>query len=223
MLRLAQAAAFAAVIFCCAPVSAQTYPGSTAPGRIEIGGGIVWTGGYEAGSLDATESANSSTGGSPLTLFTTRSRVPAATGVDARVAYYFGSRFSAEGLFQFSQPKLRVKTDDDFENAVATEVVGTVSSYLFGGSLVYHFGSGKVVPFILGGGGYLRLLDEDYAEVISGNEAHAGGGVKIWLGSGATRLGLRVEAQLSSRSKSPGFEDKRRALPAMSAGLLFRF
>ena len=180
-------------------------------------------GGYDAGSRNATESSNSSTGAAPTTLFTSSSRVPAAAGVDARVAVYFGDRLSAEGLFQFSRPNVRTTLGSDFENALQEVAVGAFSSYLFGGSLVYHFGSGRIVPFVLGGGGYLRLLDEDNADVATGNEAHAGGGVKVWLGSGASRVGLRVDAQISSRSKSPGFEDKRRALPSFGAGVLYRF
>lgn len=190
---------------------------------IEMSGGVVSMGGHDAGSRDATESANSSTGGSPITLFTSSSRAAAMTGFDARVGVLLGSRVAAEGLFQFSRQNLRVTLGSDFENALPETAVGEFSSYLLGGSLVYHFGSGRVVPFVLGGGGYLRLLDEANAEVITGNEAHAGGGVKIWLGSGARRLGIRVGAQASVRSKSPGFEDTRRILPAVSAGLTYRF
>jgi hypothetical protein len=219
------AIALAAVAFVPASASAQIYVGRPMPraGTIEIGGGAVWTGGYDAGSRDATESSNSSTGGAPITLFTSSSRAAAVTGVEARAAVYLGSRVSAEGLFHFSRPNVRVTLDDDFENALPEVAVGSFSSYLFGGSLVYHFGRGKVVPFVLGGGGYLRLLDEDNAEVNSGNEAHAGGGVKIWFGSGGSRLGVRIDARLSARSKSPGFEDKRRLLPTLGGGLLYRF
>lgn len=214
-----------AMVFCSAPAAAQMYVGSAAPhaGTVEIGGGVVWTGGYDAGGGDATESSNSSTGGSPITLFTSSARAQAVTGMDVRAAVYLGSRLSAEGLFQFSRPSVRVRLDDDFENALPQVAVGSFSSYLFGGSLVYHFGTGRVVPYVLGGGGYLRLLDEDNAEVNSGNEAHAGGGVKIWFGSGGNTLGLRVDAQISARSKNPGFEDKRRVLPAVAAGIAYRF
>ena len=193
-----------------------------AAAQVEVSGGIVWSGGYDASSLNAMESPNSSTGGAPLTLFTTSARVPAVTGFDARAGIHLGSRVAAEGLFQLSRPKLRVKAGDDFENAVAEDVVGGFSSYLFGGSLVYHLGTGRVVPFVLGGGGYIRLLDEDNADVVTGGEVHAGGGVKVWFDAGR-KFGARVDAQASVRSKNPGFEDKRRVLPAVSAGLTFRF
>ncbi|HET7695873.1 MAG TPA: outer membrane beta-barrel protein [Vicinamibacterales bacterium] len=203
--------------------AALLFPASAAAQSVEISGGVAWTGGYEAGSRNATETANSSTGGSPITLFTSSSRVKSVAGVDARVGVNFGSRVGVEGLFQFFQPELRVTLGSDFENALPEQAVGSASTYLFGGSLVYHFGSGRIVPFLLGGGAYLRQLDEDNAQVTTGNEVHGGGGVKIWLGSGAPRFGVRVDAQASVRSTSPGFESTRRVLPAVNAGLIYRF
>jgi len=205
--------------------AAQPYIGGTAPhaGSIEIGGGVIWTAGYDAGSRDATESPNTTTGGSPLTLFTSSSRVRPVTGVGAQAGVYLSSRVSVEGVFQYSKPSLVTTLGDDFENAAPLDAVGGLSSYLVGGSLLYHFGSGKVVPFVAGGASYLRQLDEANADVLTGNDVHAGGGVKVWFGSGESRVGLRIDAQVSSRSKSAGFEDKRRTLPVVGAGLVFLF
>lgn len=204
-------------------IAALLLPAPAAAQGIEIGGGVAWVGGYSAGGRDATETANSSTGGGPITLFTSSSRVTSASGFDAHAGVWLGSRVAAEGLFQYSRPTLRVKLQNDFENALPEDAVGAFATYLFGGSVLYHFGSGRVVPFVLGGGGYLRYLDEDNMEAVTGNEVHAGGGVKIRLGSGAAGFGVRVDAQASVRSTSPGFEDTRRVLPALSAGLTYRF
>jgi hypothetical protein len=223
-LAVGAAAALAALLLPM-PAAAQPYIGSAAPhgGSIEIGGGVVWLGGYDTGDPSATETSNSSTGGAPLTLFATTSRVAPATGVDARAAVYLSSRAAVEGLFQFARPELRVRITSDFENAADTTAVGRTSSYVFGGSLVYHFSTGRIVPFVIGGGAYLRQLDEDNAAVLTGNEVHAGGGVKVWFGTGPRALGLRLDAQASSRSRSAGFEEKRRLLPTLSAGLSYRF
>lgn len=205
--------------------AAQPYLGATAPHAksVEIGGGVVWTAGYDAGSRAATESANSSTGGAPVTLFSTSARVAPVAGIEARAGVYLGPRVSVEAAFQFSRPQLRVMLDDDFENAAAQEAVGGLSSYVIGGSVLYHFGGGHVVPFVMGGGGYLRQLDEDNADVLTGNELHGGGGVKVWFGAGESRLGLRVTAQASVRSRTASFEQKRRILPLVSAGLVYLF
>jgi hypothetical protein len=222
---LVRTLAVVAIALIPAYAAAQPYLGSASPhrGSIEIGGGVVWTAGYDAGSGSAMESPNTTTGAAPLTLFTTSAKVPAVAGVEARAGVYLGPRLSAEAAFQFSRPQLRVTLDDDFENAAAQEAVGGLSSYVIVGSLLYHFGSGRVVPFVSGGGGYLRQLDEDNADVLSGNELHAGGGVKVWFGTGESRLGLRLEAQASARSKSAGFEEKRRLLPVFGAGLVYLF
>jgi hypothetical protein len=215
----------AAVLLIPGDAAAQPYLGRPVPhaGSVEIGGGVVWTAGYDAGDRDAIESPNSTSGGAPLTLFTSSARVPAVAGVDARAGVYLSTRVSVEAAFQFSRPKLHVTLDDDFENASAEEAVGGLSSYVIAGSLLYHFGSGRVVPFVSGGGGYLRQLDEDNADVLTGNELHGGGGVKLWFGTGGNRLGLRLDAQASSRSKSAGFEQKRRLLPVVGAGLIYLF
>lgn len=217
-------ATLAAVLLCATAASAQPYPANTPhAGSFEAGGGVVWMGGYEAGARSAMESPNSLTGGAPLTLFSTTARVPAVAGLEGRAGVYLGARVSAEAAFQFSRPSLRVDLGDDFENAAPQEAVGRFSSYVIAGSVLYHFGSGRIVPFVSGGGGYLRQLDEDNAGVLSGNEVHGGGGVKIWFGTGASRLGLRLDAQASARSKSPGFEQKRRILPVLGAGLVYLF
>jgi hypothetical protein len=206
-------------------VAAQTYSGSASPhaGSIELSGGGMWTGGYDAGSSTATETRNSTTGGTPLTLFTQRSRVAPVAGVEARAGVYLSARISVEGLFQFSRPTLRTSLRDDFENAAPIEATGGLSSYVAGGSVLYHFGSGRVVPFVAGGAGYVRQLDEDNAEVLTASEVHGGGGVKLWFGTTPRHLGVRLDAQLSVRSKAAGFEQKRRALPVVSAGLLYLF
>ena len=222
------AASIAAVVVAvlCAPAgaAAQTYSGAGSPhaGSIEVSGGVVWIGGYGAGSSTATESRNSSTTTTPLTLFTQSSRVGAVAGVDARAGVYLSARISAEGVFQFSRPTLRTSLRDDFENAAPIEATGGVSSYVAGGSVLYHFGTGQVVPFVAFGGGYVRQLDEDNADVLTASEVHGGGGVKAWFGT-PHHLGVRFDAQVSARSKAAGFEQKRRTLPVLSAGLVYVF
>ena len=204
---------------------AQPYPGNTGPraGSFELGGGVVWMGGYDAGSRAATLSPNSSTGGSPITLFTSESKVAPIAGVEARAGVYLGSRVSAEANFQYSRPVLRTTIGSDFENAESIDATETLSSYLVTGSLVYHFGSGRVVPFVRGGAGYLRQLHEDNAELLTGSEVHGGGGVKIWFGTAGSRFGLRLDAGVSARSKSVAFEQKRRVLPVAGAGVVYVF
>ena len=111
----------------------------------------------------------------------------------------------------------------DFESADSVDADETITSYLIGGSVLYHFGEGRFVPFIAGGGGYLRQLHDGSTEVLTGSEFHAGGGVKYWLGSGSHRFGLRVDTQMSARAKSIAFEQKGRIVPSLAAGISYLF
>ena len=79
------------------------------------------------------------------------------------------------------------------------------------------------MPFVSGGGGYLRQIDDANADLVTGTEIHAGGGLKYWFGRGGRRLGLRVDAGLSSRNRSVAFEQKRRMVPSVGAGLAVQF
>lgn len=216
----------AAALLLLAPlhVCAQPYAGSTRPGAgtLEIGGGVLWSRGYDAGGRAALETRNTTAGTGPLTLFETESQMLSATGVGAQVGVYLGRRLSAEGVFKYSRPILRLRAASDFENADSLNIDGQVATYVVGGSVLYHFGDGRFVPFVSGGGGYLRQLDEGNAVLVTGSEIHAGGGVKIWFRS-ARRLGLRLDAEVSSRDKAVAFEQKRRIIPTLGAGVSVRF
>jgi hypothetical protein len=79
-----------AVLALAAPVSAQS--------RFEIGAAFTWTGSVGAGGVDATETRNPATGSSPLTLFDTNSRIDAAPGAAATLAFFATSRLAVEGF-----------------------------------------------------------------------------------------------------------------------------
>ena len=216
----------AALIVCVARVSAaQTYTGSGSDaGSFEVTGGVVWTAGYDTGSANANLTRNPTTGAAPLTEFqVVDSRMLSAPGADVHLGVYLARRISAEATFQYSRPMLRAHLGADFEGADPIDADETITSYLVGGSLLYHFGDGRFVPFVAGGAGYLRQLHAGNTEVLTGTEVHGGGGVKYWFGTGTHRLGLRLDAQVSSRDKAIAFEQKRRTLPTVAAGLSYRF
>jgi hypothetical protein len=109
---------------------------------------------------------------------------------------------------------------NDFEGATGADATVAISSYLFGGSVRYHFGGGRLGPFVSGGAGVLRQLDGDRATVVTGTELHAGGGVMYRL---SPHLALRVDAGVSTRDKSIEFEGKRHTVPVIGGGVTFRF
>jgi hypothetical protein len=205
-----------------AAAAAQPYIGRSTPhrGSFEISGGVVWTGGYDAGSGEAKETT---AGTAPLTLFVVDGQMKSGPGAAVQVGIYLGRRVSAEAAFHYSRPILRARVTSDFESAGDVDLDGTVVSYLAGGSLLYHFSDGRIVPFVSGGGGYLRQLDEENADLLTGTEIHAGGGLKYWMGRGKRRFGLRLEALASVRSKSVAFEQKQRIVASFAAGMAYLF
>ena len=206
-----------------AAASAQPYIGTSGPqkGNVEFSGAAAWTGGYDAGDAAALETRNTNTG--TLTLFNVNGDVKSAPGVEARIGFFLTSRVSAEGLFQYTRPVLHADLSDDFEGATGADADETVSSFLFGGSMLYHFGSGRFMPFVLGGAAALRQVHEDSSETVTGLEIHGGGGVKYWFNASSRGFGLRADAVVSSRSKSVGFEEKRRIVPTVTGGFSYVF
>jgi hypothetical protein len=202
--------------------AAQPYIGTSAPhrGSFELSGGVVWTGGYDAGSADAKETT---AGTAPLTLFVVDATVKSGPGAAVQIGVYLGRRVSVEAAFHYTRPILQAHLTNDFESAADVDAENTITSYLMGGSLLYHFGDGRIVPFVSGGGGYLRQLSENNADLLTGTEVHSGGGLKYWMGTGTRRIGLRLEAQASARSKAVAFEQKRRIVPSFAGGISFLF
>jgi len=191
-------------------------------GSIEFAGGVVWTGGYSAGSAPANETRNPSGGSTPLTLFQTDSRVLGAIGLDARAGVYLSRRVLVEGLFELRRPVLRTHLSGDFESAASADADVTIASYLFGASLLYDLRAGRAIPFVSGGAGYVREIPEG-GDVLTGTEVHAGGGLTYGLTRGHRPLGARLEVQASERSRSVAFDQKRRILASVAAGLTWRF
>jgi hypothetical protein len=196
-------------------------------GSIEVGGGFLWTGGYDAGTSSADETGNPPVRSTPLQLFKTDARLRQAIGFDAHIGVHLGPRWSVEGGLQFLKPKLSVQTTDDFESTPDTTIEETITQYLVDGSLVYQFASprSRLIPFVSGGGGYLRELDDGNASVQTGSEVHGGGGIRYWFGRARKRTGIRVEGRLSARKGSIDLESEKkyRLVPTVSAGLIFLF
>jgi hypothetical protein len=187
-------------------------------GTIEVSGGGLWSGGYSFETALANETRNPPTGTEPLTLFQGEPSLEGGAGADAHLGVYVGRRIAIEGGLQFSRQSLVVRTSGDFENAPDATASSSVAQYVIDGSFLYHFGAGRLTPFALVGGGYLRQVLQDNSIVETGNDVHGGGGVKYWLG-------LRVEARVSSRSGGVSLDasTKRRIVPTVSAGVSYLF
>ena len=194
-------------------------------GSWEIGGGVVYVQGFDMGdrSADLTRPT-----GDPLSLFSSSSEMKATIGIQGRLGFYFSPQLSVEGGVRYAKPKLSIRLTGDFENAPNETAEETLNQYLIDGSVLWHFGrpsgtKGGVVPFIMGGVGYLRELHEGQELVETGVEYHAGAGVKIWFDGGGGRFGLRAEGGISVRDGAFDFEEKTRYVPVAAGSIVYLF
>jgi hypothetical protein len=225
------ALAVVATLATAAAAEAQVYIGSTdAPrrGSWEIGGGALWTGGFDVDAFDATLTANAGNDAEPFTLFAVDGRVKPSAGLQARLGFYLSRAFAIEGGVRYTRPVVSMRVTDDAEDAPDVTVEETINRYVFDGSLVMHltgaaFAGGRGVPFLQGGAGYVRELHSGNELVETATEFHAGGGVKIWFGSGLRRLGVRADVGVSIRDGGFGSEESTRTVPTAGASLMYLF
>jgi hypothetical protein len=209
-----------------APANAQ-FIGRPTPrlGTMEFTGGAVFHGGSNEPNLTATLTRNPTTGSSPLPLFNADVELKPAFGLQARLGVYLSPRISVEGGVQVVKPKLDVRLTGDFEEAADETASETLTSYLFTGSLLYHFGAAgkRVHPFVIAGAGHVRDLHEGSDLIETGLEYHGGAGVKWWLGKGRPKAGIRADVGVSVREGGYGTEDGRRIVPTGAFSFAYLF
>jgi hypothetical protein len=207
--------------------SAQFYV-DDAPRRwsVEVSGGGLWAQGYDLESVRAELSR--ATGSEGFELFSADGRSKGFPGAHARVGLYLTRALSVEGGVRFARPELAYELSGDAESAEDERAVEVLSHYVFEGSVLLHFvnstfAGGRAVPFVSAGGGHLRELHEGSQLVETGTEIHGTAGLKYWFGSGRRRLGLRMEAGVSSRTGGADGVDSRRTVPIVLGGAGFLF
>jgi hypothetical protein len=217
-----------AVLGLAAIAEAQVLIGGVAPrrGSFEAAGGGMFAPGFDMGSVTAELTRSTPT--EKFDLFTSHSEVSGFPGVFARLGYYLADSVSVEGGFRYARPTLSVRLSGDAESAPDVTADETVSHYLFEGSVLWHlrdrsFASGRAIPYLAGGAGYLRELHEGNQLVETGQEYHALAGLNLWLGSGTRRFGLRFEGGLSARQKGFDSDDSLRMQPIVFAGVSYLF
>jgi hypothetical protein len=217
-----------AVLVVSVPVAAdaQVWVGKPKPqrGSVEISGGGTWTSGQSLPQSSATLTVNPSGGSSSFEQFDSEATMDPAFGVHGAVAVYITRALAIEGGVQFSRPRLDIRLTNDFEDAPDVTATSTISSYLFTGSLIYHFGAAtnKMVPYIAGGAGHLRDVHSGNELVETGTEYHGKAGVKMWFGR-TRAFGLRLEGGISVRDGGFSLEDERRYAPTAAASLVYLY
>jgi hypothetical protein len=209
---------------------AQVYVGHDIPrgGSVEISGGVGWTAGYDLGSVSAEETRNTGTGTGPFVLFGTDSTIDASAGLQGHIGVYLSRSLSIEGGVLAARPKLSTRLTGDADSAPDITADETLTRVIIDGSVLFHFtgasfGAGRGVPFVFGGGGYLRDAHEKNEVIDTGHEYHAGAGLHYWTGQGKHRLGVRVDGGVSWRTGGADFSGTTRAVPTVTGSVAYLF
>jgi hypothetical protein len=211
-----------------ASAQARYEPNTPRRGSAEVSGGLIWSGAMDFGTRTADETRNINTGNGAFTLFSTASRVPAVAGGQAHLGVYLSRAFEIEGGVQYLRPKLSTRISGDTEQAPDITVTETMARYVVDGSLLVHltglsFAGGKGMPFLIGGGGYIRELHTGNELIETGSEYHAGAGVKLWFSDRPRRLGIRADVGASIRDQGIDFGTGRRTVPTAGVSLTYLF
>ena len=224
------------VIFAGVPGVALAQQTSTPRARsFELSAGGIGVGPIDFGSTTASLVANQSAA-PESTLFRAASSIGTGAGLEGRVAFNITRALAVEGGFVWTRATLESRITSDVEGVPNVTVAQDLDTYFVEASAVWHlnalsFAGGRALPFVAGGAGYLRQLDDE--QMLTREEAgqvyHAGGGVKYFFmlrRRGFIRgLGLRGDARLYVRSGGIELDQDTayRNQWAVAASLLVRF
>ncbi len=213
-----------------ASVAAQVYIGHDIPhgGNVELSGGVVWSSGYDLGSVSAEETRNPGTGTGPFALFSASSKTDPAVGLQGKLGVYLSRSVSVEGGVFVARPDISTRLTGDAESAPDLTATETLTRLIIDGSVLFHltgasFGDGRGVPFVIGGGGYLRDAHEKNEMIETGHEFHVGGGMHYWFGQGKHRFGVRADTAVSWRTGGADAADTTRTVAMVAGSMAYLF
>lgn len=227
-------AAAAAVVLAVPLVGAAQPTAAPRARSFEVSAGGIALGSVDFGSATASLIANQSSA-PESTLFRTASTMKTGVGLDGRLAFNITRALAVEGGFVWTRATLESRISGDIENVPGVTVTQDLDTYFIEASAVWHlnalgFAGGRAVPFVAGGAGYVRQLDEDQVLTTdTGTVYHAGGGLKYFFMTrprGFIRgLGLRGDARVYITDVGVELveDTTRRNRWATSAALLVRF
>jgi hypothetical protein len=248
---IACAFAVMAVVWPGSPAAAQA-PASQAPnvkrrappreaGRphsFELSASVLWLAPSSLGTRNAALTGNN-TSGTPYPWFAAEGDFESAAGVEARASYRLTRRIAIEGGVTFSRPAVTYTISNDTEGAAGFTESGETMSQLFVDASVVAFLSprgfagGRLLPYVEGGGGFLRQLHgqdgalSTYYSSDTGQVFHVGGGARYALRrtkSGVlTGCSLRFDARYYIRNGGFSFDGGRTNTFAAGAGLVVSF
>jgi hypothetical protein len=209
--------------FAAAPSAQVARPTPPRTFRLTASAGVTVGAGYQIGDRTAELRRNTVGSAATFTLFDAASAFQPAAGIEARVAFRLTPAFSLEGGMAYSRPRIDVTVSDDVEGANGTFEGETTMQYVIEASVLWRVPGlprdGRVRPFVIGGGGYLRQLHEPRTLVETGQVYHLGGGLQYVFEADQRRrpVGLRGDIRAYVRKDGIEFADRVRLYPALSA------
>jgi hypothetical protein len=159
------------------------------------------------GTQSASGIDNATPTGGAVTYFDADARLAAGAGVEGRVSVRLGRRWFAEGGLSYARPRLEVRLDGDIEDAAPVTASTPIRQVIVDGALVRRLAEprSRLVPFVTGGAGYLRQLDDPRTTVGHGQTYFGGGGVLVALGRGAGTTGASPRVRLRGDLRVVGY------------------
>jgi len=225
MRRSSTAAAGFTLVAALAAVEASAQPSAPGSGRIEVSAGAAWIGTQSYGAADASETTPTNTA---FRLFSTASELGSAPLFGARVGVRVAGTLVVEGDASYGRPELRVTTSSDVESATGVTATEPIQQYMIGGGATWYFPTAnRILPFVTGGGGYLRQLHDRKLLVDTGRYYQFGGGVVYLFTSrpdhGLKATGVRLDARAVVFKNGVAFDGGSHVAPSIAGSFLVRF
>lgn len=218
---LATAALGSAIL--AAPRAAAAQP------RLDVTVSGAWWDGYDLGERRASITGPQTPTGSPVTLFDTRNTIRSGPGAELRLGWRVLRGIYAEATGGLGASTIEARVDADIEAAPAITVTSRLTQITIeGGGLVEvasrRLPAGRLVPFVTGGGGYLRQVHEARVLIETGRTIYVGAGIK-WHSDAVRPRGVvqrlvgRADVRLVSRTAGVDVADERRHYITVSGGV----
>jgi hypothetical protein len=206
--------------------------GAAAQPRLDVTVSGAWWDGYDLGGQRAEITGPQAPTGLPVTLFASDAAIRSGPGAEVRLGWRVFRRIYAEATGGLGVNTIEARVHDDIEQAPAITVTSSLTQVTIeGGALVevltLRLPAGNLVPFVDGGGGYLRQIHEDRLLIETGRTFYVGGGMK-WHSSAiepsglVQRLVLRGDVRFVSRTGGVDIGDERRHYITVSGGVGLR-
>jgi hypothetical protein len=204
-------------------VDAQT---ASSTRRLQVSVGAGWLGGSAFGEEPADLRGAS---GNPYRLFESETNLGGTASFEARVGFVLTPRYVIEGRASIGNPQLQTVVSSDAEASGSFIAVEDIDQYIFDGGVLVHLNelqSFGLIPFAIGGFGYVRQLHEEQQLVEDGHLFYVGGGVtrplfsrpRGFFRSGSIRADVRLNVlSLELEAKSSRLQG------SVSGGLVLTF